>query len=137
MGPTLEPTAARLSARGGPHFGSPDKLPAARLETLRIASEARVPFTTGILIGIGETREERLDALHAIAAAGPHVQEAIIQNFRAKPDTRMARAPEPPLGELLWTIAVARLVLPPEISVQAPPNLTSDFASLLDAGIDD
>ena len=129
--------AERLSARGGPHFGSPDKLPAARLETLRLAGEARVPFTTGILIGIGETRAERLDALRAIAAAGPHVQEVIVQNFRAKPGTRMADAPEPPLEELLWTIAVARLVLPPEVAVQAPPNLTDDFAALLDAGIDD
>ncbi len=137
MGLMLETTADRLSARGGPHFGSPDKLPAARLETLRLAGEARVPFTTGILIGIGETREERLDALLAIAAAGPHVQEVIVQNFRAKPDTRMAGAPEPPLEELLWTIAVARLVLPPEVAVQAPPNLTGEFAALLDAGIDD
>ena len=105
------------SARGGPHFGSPDKLPAARLETLRLAGEARVPFTTGILIGIGETREERLDALRAIrelGAAHGHVQEVIVQNFRAKPGTRMADAPEPPLEELLWTIAAARLVLPPE-----------------------
>jgi FO synthase len=137
MGLMLETTAERLSARGGPHFGSRDKLPAARLETLRLAGEVRVPFTTGILIGIGETREERLDALRAIASAGPHVQEVIIQNFRAKPGTRMAQAPEPPLEELLWTIAVARLVLPPEIALQAPPNLTADFAALLDAGIDD
>jgi FO synthase len=137
MGLMLETTSARLSTRGGPHFGSPDKLPAARLETLRVAGEARVPFTTGILIGIGETRTERLDALLAIAAAGPHVQEVIVQNFRAKQGTRMADAPEPPLEELLWTIAVARLVLPPEVSVQAPPNLTGDFAALLDAGIDD
>src|SRR6266513_544031 len=109
MGLMLETTSERLSERGGPHFGSPDKLPARRLETLRLAGEARVPFTTGILIGIGETREERIDALHAIAAAGPHVQEVIVQNFRAKPGTRMADAPEPPLAELLWTIAAARL----------------------------
>src|SRR5215210_9470604 len=115
----LETTADRLAGRGGPHFGSPDKLPARRLETLRLAGEARVPFTTGILIGIGETRAERLDALRAIAAAGPHVQEVIVQNFRAKPGTRMATAPEPPLEELLWTIAVARLVLAPEVAVQA------------------
>ena len=113
--------AGRTSAR-------PTSCPAARLETLRLAGEARVPFTTGILIGIGETREERLDALRAIAAAGPHVQEVIVQNFRAKPGTRMADAPEPPLEELLWTIAAARLVLPPEVAVQAPPNLTGDFA---------
>jgi FO synthase len=137
MGLMLETTAARLSARGGPHFGSPDKLPAARLETLRLASEARVPFTTGILIGIGETRAERLDALRAIAEAGPHVQEVIVQNFRAKPGTRMEGAPEPELEELLWTIAAARLILPLEVAVQAPPNLTGDFARLLDAGIDD
>ncbi len=137
MGLMLETSAERLSARGGPHFGSPDKLPAARLETLRLAGEAGVPFTTGILIGIGETREERLDALRAIAAAGPHVQEVIVQNFRAKPGTRMANAPEPTLEELLWTIAAARLILPPEIALQAPPNLTDDFARLLDAGIDD
>jgi FO synthase len=140
MGLMLEATAERLSRRGGPHFGSPDKLPAARLETLRLAGEARVPFTTGILIGIGETRAERLDALRAIAAVHErhgHVQEAIVQNFRAKPGTRMAGAPEPAPEELLWTIAAARLVLPPEVAVQAPPNLTGEFASLLDAGIDD
>jgi len=137
MGLMLETTATRLSARGGPHFGSPDKQPAARLETLRLAGEARVPFTTGILIGIGETRGERLEALAAIAAAGPHVQEVIVQNFRAKPGTHMAGAPEPPLEELLWTIAAARLLLPPAVSVQAPPNLSDDFAALLDAGIDD
>jgi FO synthase len=137
MGLMLETTAGRLSERGGPHFGSPDKLPAARLRTLELAGEARVPFTTGILIGIGETREERLDALRTIAAAGPHVQEVIVQNFRAKPGTRMAGAPEPPLEELLWTIAAARLILPPRVAVQAPPNLTGDFARLLDAGIDD
>jgi FO synthase len=137
MGLMLETTADRLSARGGPHFGSPDKLPAARLETLRLAGEARVPFTTGILVGIGETREERIEALEAIAAAGPQVQEVIVQNFRAKPGTRMAEAPEPPLEELLWTIAVARLILPAVVAVQAPPNLTGEFARLLDAGIDD
>jgi len=137
MGLMLETTSDRLSRRGGPHFGSPDKLPARRLETLRLAGEARVPFTTGILIGIGETRAERIEALQAIAAAGPHVQEVIVQNFRAKAGTKMADAPEPPLEELLWTIAVARLVLPPEVAVQAPPNLTENFAVLLDAGIDD
>ncbi|HWB22631.1 MAG TPA: 5-amino-6-(D-ribitylamino)uracil--L-tyrosine 4-hydroxyphenyl transferase CofH [Gaiellaceae bacterium] len=137
MGMMVETSAERLSQRGGPHFGSPDKLPAARFETLRLAGEARVPFTTGILIGIGETREERLEALLAIADAGPHVQEVIVQNFRAKEGTKMVDAPEPPLEELLWTIAVARLVLPPRIALQAPPNLTEDFARLLDAGIDD
>ena len=137
MGLMLETSSDRLSRRGGAHFGSPDKLPARRLETLRLAGEARVPFTTGILIGIGETRAERIEALQAIAAAGPHVQEVIVQNFRTKARTKMADAPEPPLEELLWTIAVARLVLPPEVAVQAPPNLTENFAVLLDAGIDD
>ena len=96
-----------------------------------------MPFTTGILIGIGETRAERIEALEAIAAAGPQVQEVIVQNFRAKPGTKMAAAPEPPLEELLWTIAAARLILPPSVALQAPPNLTEDFARLLDAGIDD
>ncbi|HEX4518878.1 MAG TPA: 5-amino-6-(D-ribitylamino)uracil--L-tyrosine 4-hydroxyphenyl transferase CofH [Gaiellaceae bacterium] len=137
MGMMVETSAERLSERGGPHFGSPDKLPAARFETLRLAGEARVPFTTGILIGIGETRAERIQALEAIAAAGPQVQEVIVQNFRAKPGTQMAQAPEPPLEELLWTIAAARLILPPSVALQAPPNLTEDFARLLDAGIDD
>jgi FO synthase len=137
MGLMLETMSERLSERGGPHFGSPDKLPAARLETLRLAGDARVPFTTGILIGIGETREERIDALCTIAATGPQVQEVIVQNFRAKPGTRMAGAPEPTLGELLWTIAAARLLLPPEVAVQAPPNLSDDLGALLDAGIDD
>ena len=137
MGMMLETTSERLSRRGSPHFGSPDKLPAARLETLRLAGEARVPFTTGILIGIGETRVERLEALRAIAAAGPHVQEVIVQNFRAKPGTGMANAAEPSSEELLWTLAVARLILPRAVALQAPPNLTEDFALLLDAGIDD
>ena len=137
MGMMVETGAERLSERGGPHFGSPDKLPAARFETLRLAGEARVPFTTGILIGIGETRAERIEALEAIAAAGPHVQEVIVQNFRAKPGTHMAGSPEPPLEELLWTIAAARLILPPDIALQAPPNLTEELARLLDAGIDD
>jgi FO synthase len=141
MGLMLETTSERLSRRGGPHFGSPDKLPRVRLETLRVAGEARVPFTTGILIGIGETRAERIDALLALRALSErygHVQEVIVQNFRAKQGTRMAGAPEPPLDELLWTIAVARLVLGPHAHVQAPPNLSyDDFPRLLDAGIDD
>src|SRR3954469_23197487 len=138
MGLMLETTSDRLSRRGGPHFGSPDKLPARRLETLRMAGEARVPFTTGILIGIGETRAERIEALQAIAAAGPHVQEVIVQNFRAKAGTKMASAPEPPLEELLWTCAAARLVLGADWNIQAPPNLSyEDFPRLLDAGIND
>src|SRR3954452_9739585 len=106
MGIMLETVSDRLSQRGGPHFGSPDKLPAARLETLRLAGEASVPFTTGILIGIGETRAERIEALGAIRRLHPgvgHVQEVIVQNFRAKPDTKMADVPDAPLEELLWT----------------------------------
>jgi FO synthase len=140
MGLMLETTAARLSARSGPHFGSPDKQPAVRLETLRLAGEARVPFTTGLLIGIGETRAERLEALLAIRALHErygHVQEVIVQNFRAKPGTKMAAAPEPSLEDHLWTIAAARILLPHDVHLQAPPNLTADFARLLDAGIDD
>ena len=141
MGVMLETTSERLSARGGPHFGSPDKEPAARLATIAAAGEERVPFTTGILIGIGETRAERIEALLAIRELADrygHVQEVIVQNFRAKPGTRMACSPEPPVEELLWTIAVARIVLGSEAHVQAPPNLSyEDFPRLLDAGIDD
>ncbi len=140
MGIMLETASDRLSARGGPHFGSPDKLPAERLATLEAAGEARIPFTTGILIGIGETRAERIEALDAIrglAERHGHVQEVIVQNFRAKPGTKMAAAPEPSLEELLWTAAVARILLGPTAHVQCPPNLTEDFGRLLDAGIDD
>src|SRR5215210_1105184 len=130
QGIMLETASERLSRRGGPHFGSPDKLPSARLATIDAAGRARVSFTTGILIGIGETRAERIEALLAIRDVHErhgHVQEVIVQNFRAKPGTRMAGAPEPPLEELLWTIAAARLVLPPDVAVQAPPNLSDDF----------
>jgi FO synthase len=141
QGIMLETLAARLAERGGPHWASPDKLPEARLATIEAAGRVPVPFTTGILIGIGETRHERIEALLAIRAVGErfgHVQEVIVQNFRAKPGTRMANAPEPPLDELLWTCAAARLVLGPEWSIQAPPNLSyADFPRLLDAGIND
>jgi FO synthase len=141
MGLMLETTSDRLSAKGGPHYGSPDKLPARRLETIRLAGELAIPFTTGILIGIGETREERLEALAAIRdlqVRYGHIQEVIIQNFRAKPGTKMASAPEPSLEEHVWTIGAARDVLGPEMKVQAPPNLAyDDFPKLLDAGIDD
>ena len=141
QGLMLEATAARLGERGGPHWASPDKLPAERLATIEAAGEARVPFTTGILIGIGETRRERLEALLAIRGLEErfgHVQEVIVQNFRAKPGTRMAASPEPPLEELLWTSAAARLVLGPGSNIQAPPNLSyAEFPRLLDAGIND
>jgi 7,8-didemethyl-8-hydroxy-5-deazariboflavin synthase CofG subunit len=137
----LESSSERLMARGMPHFGSPDKRPAARLATLELAGELAVPFTTGILIGIGETRAERLDALALIAAAHArhgHVQEVIVQNFRAKPGTKMAAAPEPELEELLWTIAAARILLGPQMNLQAPPNLSGgDLEALLQAGIND
>jgi FO synthase len=141
QGIMLETLSDRLSERGGPHFGSPDKRPAARLETIRLAGELRIPFTTGILIGIGETRTERIEALEAIAGLHErygHIQEVIVQNFRAKPGTQMATHPEPTLDDLLWTAAVARLVLPADVHVQVPPNLSYDeFPQLLDAGIDD
>jgi FO synthase len=141
MGLMLETASDRLSQRGLPHHGSPDKVPARRLETIALAGELSIPFTTGILIGIGETRLERIEALAAIAELAErhgHVQEVIVQNFRAKPDTKMAAHPEPSLDELLWTAAAARLVLPPTVHVQCPPNLSyDDFPRLLDAGIDD
>ena len=141
QGIMLETASDRLSERGGPHFGSPDKVPAVRLETLRLAGEERVPFTTGILIGIGETRRERIEALLAIRELHErhgHLQEVIVQNFRAKPGTLMAGREEPTLDELLWTAAAARLVLGPEMSIQCPPNLSyDDFPRLLEAGIND
>ena len=141
MGIMLESASERLCEKGGAHFGSPDKMPAARLETIRLAGEARVPLTTGILIGIGETRGERVDALLAIRDLHErhgHVQEVIVQNFRAKPGTRMARASEPSMDELCWTVAIARLILGPQMSIQAPPNLYSgDLRELIDAGIND
>jgi FO synthase len=141
MGIMLETASDRLSERGGPHFGSPDKLPARRIEALRLAGEARVPMTSGVLIGIGETRRERLEALFALRELHErygHIQEIIIQNFRAKPGTKMASAPEPAMDELCWTIAVARLVFGPGMSIQAPPNLYSgDLVELIEAGIND
>jgi FO synthase len=141
MGIMLETTAERLAEKGGPHWASPDKLPTRRLETIRLAGELAIPFTSGILIGIGETREERIDALLALKALGEehgHLQEVIVQNFRAKPGTRMASQPEPILDDHLWTIAVARILLGADRHVQAPPNLAfDDFPRLLDAGIDD
>jgi FO synthase len=141
MGLMLETCSERLAERGGPHFGSPDKLPAARLETIALAGELAVPFTTGILIGIGETRAERVEALEAIAALHAryaHIQEVIVQNFRAKPGTKMAAHPEPSMAELLWTARTARALLPPDVHLQVPPNLSyGDFPRLLEAGIDD
>jgi len=141
MGIMLETAADRLGERGGPHFGAPDKVPALRLATLEAAGAAKVPFTSGILIGIGETRRERIEALLALRDLHErhgHLQEVIIQNFKAKPDTRMAGAPEPSFDELLWTVAVARLIFRDTLSVQAPPNLQeSGYGRLIEAGIDD
>ncbi|HTK65288.1 MAG TPA: bifunctional FO biosynthesis protein CofGH, partial [Pseudonocardia sp.] len=142
MGMMLETTATRLwSEPGGPHYGSPDKDPAVRLRCLTDAGRVGVPFTTGILIGIGETRAERADSLFAIrsaARAAGHVQEVIVQNFRAKPDTAMAGMPDAELDDLAATIAVARLVLGPKMRIQAPPNLVGEeYGLMLRAGIDD
>jgi len=141
MGIMLESAAERLTEKGMPHYGSPDKVPAVRLQTLRDAGAARIPFTTGILIGIGETRRERIESLLAIRDIHQqygHVQEIIVQNFRAKPETKMARAPEPDLNELLWTIAVTRVLFGATMSVQAPPNLSPGaLRQIVDAGIND
>jgi len=126
MGLMLESASGRLCERGGPHFGSPDKVPARRLATLRAAGELRIPMTTGLLIGIGETRRERVESLLALRElqdAHANLQEIIVQNFRAKPGTKMAAAPEPVIDEQLWTVAVARLLFGPNMSIQAPPNL--------------
>ncbi|MDX2142044.1 MAG: 5-amino-6-(D-ribitylamino)uracil--L-tyrosine 4-hydroxyphenyl transferase CofH [Rhodospirillaceae bacterium] len=141
QGLMLESSAPRLSQRGGPHFGSPDKDPEVRLKCIAAAGVAAVPFTTGILIGIGETRAERIDALlkiRALAERYGHVQEVIIQNFRAKSGTRMSEATEPEIDDHLWTIAIARLLLGAEANVQAPPNLQpTALAHLIAAGIND
>jgi len=141
MGLMLESASMRLCERGGPHFGSPDKIPAKRLATLHAAGDLGVPMTTGLLIGIGETRRERIESLLALRAVQDthgHLQELIIQNFRAKPGTKMAGAPEPALDEQLWTIAVARVLFGPSMSIQAPPNLRpEELDSLVRAGIND
>ncbi len=142
MGMMLETTATRLwSEPGGPHYGSPDKEPAVRLRVLEDAGRVGVPFTTGILIGIGETPAERVDALFAmrrVAREFGHIQEIIIQNFRAKPDTAMRGMPDAELRELAATVAVGRVIMGPRARIQAPPNLIDDeFSLLLRAGIDD
>ena len=142
MGMMLETTARRLyTERGGPHFGSPDKDPAVRLRVLEDAGRSSVPFTTGILIGIGETVAERADSIFAIRGVAREyrgIQEVIVQNFRAKPDTKMRGVPDADLEDLAATIAVARLVLGPGARIQAPPNLIGDeYPMILAAGIDD
>ncbi|WP_336966616.1 5-amino-6-(D-ribitylamino)uracil--L-tyrosine 4-hydroxyphenyl transferase CofH [Sphingobium aquiterrae] len=141
QGLMLEGVAPALAERVGPHYGSPDKLPERRLETIRLAGTLSIPFTSGILIGIGETRTDRIAALLALRdlhREHGHIQEIIIQNFRAKPGTRMAGVPEPTLDDLLWTIAVARLLFGPAMTIQAPPNLTPEsYPMLIAAGIND
>ena len=142
MGMMLETTAQRLfSQPGGPHFGSPDKDPAVRLRVLEDAGRSAVPFTTGILIGIGETLAERADSVFAIRGVAREyggIQEVIVQNFRAKPDTKMRRSPDAELDDLAATIAVARLMLGPSMRIQAPPNLIGEeYPLILAAGIDD
>jgi len=141
MGMMLENISPRLMEKGQAHFGCPDKAPDRRLAALEAAGRLHIPFTTGILIGIGETPEERVDSLFAIADVHRrhgHIQEVIIQNFRRKPDIRFRAKDEPSALEMARTIAVARLILPPEISLQAPPNLTPDaYALYLLAGIND
>ena len=141
MGIMLESAALRLTEKGMPHYGSPDKCPDVRLATIEEAGKARVPLTSGILIGIGETRRERIESLLALRDLHftyGHLQEIIIQNFRAKPNTKMAKAPEPDLDDLLWTIAVARILFGSQMNIQAPPNLSPGvLAQLVSAGIND
>jgi FO synthase len=140
LGLMLETTSSRLLAAGAAHDNAPDKVPAKRLRVIEDAGRRSIPFTTGILIGIGETFEERVDSLIAIRELHEqygHIQEVIVQNFRAKPDTPMAVWPEPTRHDMLRTLAIARLLMP-EMNIQAPPNLSDpDFAELLDAGIND
>ena len=147
QGIMLEQASDRLLGPNRAHWASPDKVPAKRLKTIEAAGRLKVPFTTGILIGIGETVEERVDTLLAIRGAHErhgHIHECIVQNFRAKTGTRMALAPEPSEDEMLATIALARVILPPDVAVQAPPNLAGDasegmpsYVRYIDAGIND
>jgi FO synthase len=141
VGLMLENVSPRLMRDGLPHANAPDKVPALRLRTIEEAGKLSMAFTTGILIGIGETMAERVDSLFAIRTLHEkygHIQEVIIQNFRSKPDIPMAAHPEPSLGDMLRTVAIARLILGPQMNVQAPPNLSyDDFPRLLEAGIND
>lgn len=140
MGMMLETVSRRLLQKGMAHHGCPDKVPLQRLRTLERAGQLAVPFTTGILIGIGESWEERVDSLLAINSIHQqygHIQEVIVQNFRAKPGTAMADHPEPDLDDMRRTLAVARLLLDPSISLQAPPNLETRYGSYISSGIND
>jgi FO synthase len=137
----LESTSERLMEKGGAHYGSPDKAPALRIASLEAAGRARVPMTSGVLIGIGETAEERIEALIAlreVQLAHGHLAEVIVQNFCPKPGTKMSGAPEAGEGDFLRVIAAARIIMPDEVSVQAPPNLNGErLKELIGAGIDD
>ncbi len=141
QGMMLESLSEKLCAKGGPHYGSPDKHPKVRLEVLKTAGKLKVPFTSGLLIGIGETRADRIEALLALRDLNDiygHIQELIIQNFKSKPNTLMAQHPEPDPEELIWTIAIARLLFGPEMNIQAPPNLLpGNHPFILKAGIND
>jgi len=141
VGLMLENVSPRLMRDGLPHAKAPDKVPALRLRTIEEAGKLSIAFTTGILIGIGETMEERIESLFSIRTLHEkygHIQEVIIQNFRAKPEIPMAAHPEPSLADMLRTIAIARLILGPHMNIQAPPNLSyDDFPRLLEAGIND
>lgn len=140
MGMMLECSSDRLMKKGMPHFGCPDKVPSVRLKTLDDAGQLDIPFTTGILIGIGETWEERIDSLLAINElhlTHGHIQEVIVQNFRAKSGTAMENANEPDVNDMRKTLAVARLLLHPSISLQAPPNLEEDYVAYIGSGIND
>ena len=140
QGMRLESVSDRLCGPGGPHEHAPDKRPATRLAMIRRAGQLRIPFTSGILIGIGETVRERVEALLALRELHEsygHIQEVIVQNFRAKPGTPMAAAGEPGLVELMTACATARLVMGPAMSIQAPPNLSADYGPLLLSGIND
>ncbi len=141
MGVMLEILSERLCLEGGPHHLAPSKRPSVRLKTLDLAGQLKVPFTTGILIGIGETRKERIETLLAIRDSHRrygHVQEVIVQNFRAKVDTAMGNHPDAATEDLLWTVAASRLILGPSVNLQVPPNLNhSDYPLFLNAGIND
>ena len=140
MGLMLENISDRLTEPGMPHHNCPDKVPGVRVETIREAGRQRVPFTSGILVGIGENSAEIVDSLLALAdlqREGGHIQEFIMQNFRAKADTRMRHSPEPEIPFFVRVVALARVILGAAANLQVPPNLTDDFAVYLDAGIND
>ena len=141
QGLMLESVSPSLQKKGGPHHGSPDKEPDVRIKTIRAAGIEKIPFTSGILIGIGETRRERIKSLLTLRDLHDkygHLQEIIIQNFKAKPGTPMANSPEPRVEETAWTVAVARILFGHKMNIQTPPNLNpGSLKILLDSGIND